>query len=223
MDLKKYNLDNWRNRLIVFEGIDRTGKTSVAKAIAKLLNDNGVETAFTFQPGDIEWGPLASTMRSLCKDKRWNLHPLSNFFAFQLDRVEVTDKVIVPALEAGKTVISDRWNYSTYAYQMHGKQLIKEHDIPEEVLSWLMETAITSKDPDIVFYFPEKLDVDRVDDTNDEFDHESDTFMSRVDSAYEELYEKNKDTWIKVTPGKSVEETVNTVLGLMELYCVRKN
>lgn len=209
------NLSLWKNKLIVFEGGDKTGKTSVAQALSDYLNKNGIKTHFTFQPGDTNWGPLAATMRSICKDRRWNLHPLANFFAFQLDRVEQTDKIIVPALTSGDTVISDRWNYSTYAYQIYGKGLITEYNMPEDVLNWLMETAITSREPDYVFYFPEKLNVERHDNANDAFDHADDAFMSRVHSAYEVLCEKY-DNWIRVSPGNSVEATLDIVLGLME-------
>ena len=205
------NLDKWKNKLIIFEGGDSTGKTSVAKALTKYLNNNGIETVFTFQPGDINWGTNAAITRSWCKDKRHNLHPLANFFAFQLDRVEQTDKIIVPALAEGQTVISDRWNYSTIAYQMYGKQLIEKYKMPEDVLNWLLTTAITSKEPDKVFYFPEKLNVDREDSKDDLFDNASSSFIDRVHNAYEDLYEK-ADNWVKIKPGISIEETLERVL-----------
>ena len=204
-------MEKWKNKLIVFEGGDSTGGTSVSKALAKYLNDEGIETVWTFQPGDINWGTNAAITRSWCKDKRHNLHPLANFFAFQLDRVEQTSKIIVPALEAGKTVISDRWNYSTIAYQLYGKQLLEKYNMPEDVLNWLLTTAITSKEPDHVFYFPEKLNVGRIDDKDDLFDNAGDAFVSRVSDAYENMYEK-ADNWFRITPGSSVEETLRKVL-----------
>lgn len=207
------DLQWWRNRLIVFEGGDSNGKSSVANLLVDHLNNNNIETILTFQPGDTNWGPLASMFRSLCKDKRWNLHPLSNFFAFQLDRVEVTDKVVTPALAEGKTVISDRWNYSTYAYQMYGKELITKYGVPTAVLNWLMQTAITSRDPDYVFYFPEKIKSNRKDDKNDEFDNAPNDFMRRVDEAYERMY-NHYDNWIRVNPGKSAEETLQKILNM---------
>lgn len=208
------SLEQWKNKLIIFEGGDKTGKTSVAKALTKYLNNNGIETVFTFQPGDIQWGTNAAITQSWCKDKRHNLHPLANFFAFQLDRVEQTDKIIVPALVEGKTVISDRWNYSTIAYQMYGKQLIKKYDMPEDVLNWLLTTAITSKEPDHIFYFPEKLNVNRENNKDDLFDNEEDLFINRVHNAYEDMYEK-ANNWFRITPGSSVEETLRKVLDAM--------
>ncbi len=208
------DLEKWKNKLIVFEGQDKTGKSSVAKALVEYLNNNNIKTVFSFQPGDENWGPMAAMMRSLCKDKRWNLHPLANFFAFQLDRVEQTDKVVAPALERGETVISDRWNYSTKAYQLYGKGLISDYNMPEEVLNWLLEAAIISREPDHVFYFPEKLNVVRHDSINDEFDNAGDDFMTRVHNAYEQMY-NDSNNWIRITPGNSVDETLESVLGYM--------
>jgi len=213
---EKYDLSKWKNKLCVFEGADFSGKSSTAQMLVEYLNKNGIETIFTFQPGDTNWGPLAPLIRGLCKDKRWDLHPLSNFFAFQLDRVEQTSKVVVPALEQGKTVISDRWNYSTYAYQLYGKELVTKYNMPKEVLEWLLEAAITSRSPDHVFYFPEKIKVhSRQNDGNDAFDNAGDSFMGRVHNAYEDLANKNSN-WIRVSPGSSVEETMHIVLSLME-------
>jgi len=210
-----HNIEKWKNKLIVFEGSDCTSKSSVANLLVDYLNKNSIDTIFTFQPGDSNWGPLAPLLRSLCKDKRWDLHPLANFFAFQLDRVEQTSKVVVPALNEGKTVVSDRWNYSTYAYQLYGKELVTKYNMPKDVLEWLLETAIISRSPDYVFYFPEKINIDRKDDVNDAFDRASEDFFGRVHEAYEDLANKNSN-WIRVLPGYSAEDTMNKILGIMD-------
>jgi dTMP kinase len=203
---------DFRNKLIVFEGQDSTGKSSVATLLNTYLNKNNIPSVFTFQPGDTTYGTHAVLMRSMCKDKRYDLHPLANFFAFQLDRVEQTAKVVVPALEQGKTVISDRWNYSTYAYQLYGQQLIEKLDMPKQVAEWLLETAIISRKPDMVFYFPHKIVSNRKDDPNDNFDALGSEFFNRVHGAYEELAERFN--WIRVTPGSSAEDTLNKILAM---------
>ncbi len=204
------NIERFRNKLIVFAGSDRCGKSSVAQLLYKYLNDNGVDTVFTFQPGDSAYGTFAPMMRSLCKDKRYNLHPLANMFAFLLDRVEQTSKIIEPSLKEGKTVISDRWSYCTYAYQLKGKQMLGSYGIDEHVADWLISSASICREPDIVFYFPEKLNVKRDDDPNDNFDAASDDFMDRVHEGYEEL--AVRFNWIRVLPGVSAEDTLNRIL-----------
>jgi dTMP kinase len=209
------DLSLWKNKLIVFEGGDKTGKTSVAKALVEYLNENGGDAIFTFQPGDPNWGVIAPQMRSMCKDKRWDLHPMATFHAFQLDRIEQIDKVIIPALKAGKTVVSDRWNFSTFAYQLHGQQLLKEYNMPKDVMDWLLNSSNICQSPNNVFYFPEKLDVKREEEAFYQYESVGDNFMDRVHNAYETLNNTN-DNWIRVTPGSSVKATLTSVLDLME-------
>jgi dTMP kinase len=208
-------MDKLRNKLIVFEGGDRTGKSSVAQLLNKHLNDNDIPSILTFQPGDTRWGIEATIMRSLCKDKRHNLHPLSNFFAFLLDRVEVTDKIVNPYLADGYTVISDRWHYSTVAYQLHGKQLLEKYQMPKDVLEWLNDLAIQSKEPDLVVYFPEKLEVYRDSDDNDQFENVEDTFFDRVHKAYEEMAQR--DNWLRMLPGDSEKDTFANLLEKLDV------
>jgi dTMP kinase len=205
-------LENLRNKLIVFEGSDKTGKTSVAKLLVDELNGNGIPAIFTFQPGDPNWGTEAVLMRSLCKDKRHNLHPLANLFAFLLDRVEQTSKVVKPALDEGKTVVSDRWWHSTIAYQFHGKKIITDYNLDEKFATTLNKVASMYLEPDYVFYFPVQLEVDRKDDINDQFDNSEEKFKKRVNAAYKML--ATQLDFIKVLPGKDAEETLNNILGI---------
>jgi dTMP kinase len=204
------NLERFRNKLIVFEGADLTGKTSVAKMMVDRLNENGIQAIFTFQPGDTNYGVTAPLFRSLCKDKRWNLHPMTNFFLFFADKVEQADKVIKPALENGTTVISDRWWYSTYAYQYYGKEIKDEWGLPEDLGEFLNYTSVLNLEPDITYYFPQKLEVDREKDENDQFETSDDDFFERVHKAYERLA---KDfNFRRVLPSSTAEETLENIL-----------
>ena len=204
-------LNKLRNKLIIFEGSDETGKTTVAQLLNTFLNENGVESIFTFQPGDSNWGQYAPTIRSFCKDQRWDLHELSRFFAFQLDKVEHVSKVIMPNRLQKKTIISDRWSYSTYAYQFHGQELAKKYEIPEETVKWFMTMPIFNIVPDYVFYFPEKIKKHtRENDSNDLFDEAGEAFFNRVHLAYEDLAKNNQ--WIRILPENSAEKTMLTIL-----------
>lgn len=205
------NLERFRNKLIVFEGYDKTGKSSVAKLLADTLETEGIPTVFTFQPGDTAWGTDAAIMRSMCIDKRHNLHPLSNLFAFLLDRTEQVDKIIIPALREGKTVISDRWWYSTIAYQFYGKQLMDSFLLNKDFAYWLNSVASLNYTPDVVFYFPETLNIDREIDQNDQFEMAEDSFGERVRKAYEFMaYELEEFQVVK--PGNNALDTLKILL-----------
>jgi len=204
------NYEIFRNKLCVFEGADSVGKSSVAKILAEKLSLHGmIESIFTFQPGDTAYGKHAETIRSFCKDKRYGFHELSNLFLFLADRVEVTDKVVRPALEAGKTVISDRWSYSTVAYQLCGKQLADR--LPQAVVDWLLGSDINlCPEPDYVFYFPQKILSSRPEDHNDTFETAGGDFFSRVHEAYDIM--SGAKNWYRIYPGESAEETVDDIL-----------
>jgi dTMP kinase len=198
------NLDIFRNKLICFEGGDSTGKTSTSKELALYLNEKKIPTVWTFQPGDNMYGTHAAFIRSLCKDSRWELSAEANLFAFLLDRAEVTNKVILPALQEGKTVISDRLQYSTVAYQLYGKQLIDK--CWGETLETLLEQL--GPEPDMTFYFPEHLKMgnDRENNTYDQFEHNGHSFMDRVHEAYSVM--SAKYNWIKILPGDTPKATM---------------
>ena len=204
------DVEKLKNKLIILEGPDRAGKSSIGQLLADYLNKNKISTILTYQPGDLNWGVDAALVRSLCKDSRHNLHPLSNFFAFQLDRVEQIDKIVEPALKSGKTVISDRWSYSTIAYQLYGQQLLEKYKIPKAVLDWLISSAIITKEPDYVLYFYKKVS-NEVPNKYDKFDNANNSFMQRVNDAYEMMYKKYNN-WIKIESGNNSEETLKNIL-----------
>ena len=220
IDPRLETLEKLKGRLLVAEGFDMTGKTSVSKLLVERLRASGIESIFTFQPGDGRYGEHASTIRSFCKEKKWDIHPLANYLLFLADKVEVCSKVIKPALERGETVISDRWSYSTVAYQIFGKELYKE--LPDEVWEFLDKKTVLDLEPDFVFYFPEQLqNTERKHDAGDQWETAGDAFNHRVRRAYENQFEdgfftfKNGDSktqWIRVLPAESAEATLERLL-----------
>lgn len=209
------SLDKFRNRLIVLEGLDECGKTTVGKLLVQKLNDNDIPAIFTFQPGDVEYGIHASILRSMCKDKRWNLHPLSNMFAFYIDKIEQVTKIVMPALERGVAVVSDRWLFSTVAYQECGKKMRERFDMSPEVCDWLNNISEMYVTPDVIMYFSEKItNIQGVRDSdaksNDLFESASDMFKKRVHESYEQ--QAIMHDFKRVVLGKTAEETLENIL-----------
>jgi dTMP kinase len=99
---------------ITFEGIDNSGKTTVLKGLADVLQNDGYDVVTTREPGGT---PLGEQIRQIVltnKDIDLNTKALM----INAVRKHHTETVIVPALEAGKIVLCDRYIDSTYAYQM---------------------------------------------------------------------------------------------------------
>jgi dTMP kinase len=96
-----------KGKLITLEGIDGTGKSS----IARMLQNKFPEAVFTREPTHSWIGNAVKTSIESDTD------PLAELFLFVADHAEHIAKVIKPALLEGKNVISDRYSDSRYAYQ----------------------------------------------------------------------------------------------------------
>ena len=104
-----------RGLFITFEGIDGSGKSSQSRALAKILTDRGTEVVWTREPGG---SPGAEAIRNLLVQgdtDRWS--PETEILLFTAARRDHLERTIQPALDAGKTVISDRFADSTRVYQ----------------------------------------------------------------------------------------------------------
>lgn len=102
-------------RFITFEGIDGSGKSTQARALAQHLTDAGQPVVLTREPGG---SPGAEEIRSLLltgTPDRWSAE--TEILLFTAARRDHLEKTITPALAAGKTVISDRFADSTRVYQ----------------------------------------------------------------------------------------------------------
>lgn len=100
--------------LIVLEGIDGTGKTTLAAELAEALRARGQSVLTTFEPTH---GPYGQRLRALATQGRDDVTPQEETELFIADRREHVAEVIRPALDEGCMVIMDRYYYSTMAYQ----------------------------------------------------------------------------------------------------------
>jgi dTMP kinase len=110
-------LSGARGRFIVFEGGEGSGKSTASAAVVERLEAAGVPVLHTREPGGTPAGEL---VRTLLHEP---LTPWAELFAFLVARSQLVATVIRPALEAGTTVICDRFAPSTFAYQVHARGL----------------------------------------------------------------------------------------------------
>lgn len=107
---------------IVFEGIDGTGKTTHAKKLAERLRAEGVDVVEVHDPGGTA---LGDRLREILLHGGEDL-PIcrkSELLLYLAARAQLTEDVIVPALERGAVVIADRFHLSTLVYQGVGRNL----------------------------------------------------------------------------------------------------
>lgn len=131
-----------RGFFIVLEGIDGTGKTTQAGLLAEALRTRGHQVVLTREPSD---GPAGEKIRNYLKGPIRYLTADQELALFMADRREHVDAVIRPALEQGRVVISDRYYFSSAAYQgalgLDPQWIMAEHE------------KFKAPRPDLVFFF----------------------------------------------------------------------
>lgn len=170
-----------RGRFIVFEGIDGSGKTTQAKAIAEWLPTSGLipegrKVVLTREPGAT---PVGATIREMVLHGRDDLDPVAELLLFAADRAQHVATVIKPALERGDWVVCDRFTGSTIAYQGYGRG----HDL--QVIDQVNAISTGGLEPDLVIWL--SLDVFTAANRmggEDRFEDQEIDFMRRVHQGY---------------------------------------
>jgi len=124
---------------IAFEGGEGSGKSTQARRLAERL---GPPTVLTFEPGD---SPLGAEVRRLVLDSPdLDITDRAEALLMAADRAQHVAEVVEPALDAGRTVICDRFAGSSVAYQGYGRQL------PAGEVEQLSRWASQGRWPDLI-------------------------------------------------------------------------
>ena len=131
-----------RGFLIVFEGIDGTGKSTQCELLAKSLTERDMLNIALAEPTRGTWG---TKIRRLLSEGRQGISPQEELSWFVNDRKEDIELNIMPALQDNKVVLMDRYYFSTAAYQgalgLDPDQIRLENEtfapIPDRVLIFL--------------------------------------------------------------------------------------
>src|SRR5215469_3761335 len=110
-----------RGKFITFEGLDGCGKTTQMEKLAAVLRAEGIEVITTREPGGTEIGERIRTV--LLDSRTAGLDPMAEMALMFASRAQQLAQVVLPAIEAGKWVLCDRYIDSTEAYQGGGRQL----------------------------------------------------------------------------------------------------
>jgi dTMP kinase len=104
-----------RGRFITLEGGEGVGKSTQLKALAQALRDRGVDLVTTREPGGSDGAEKIRELLLTGDEDRWS--PQAEALLFAAARTDHVDKVVSPAVRAGKWVLSDRFIDSSLAYQ----------------------------------------------------------------------------------------------------------
>jgi len=166
-----------KGRFITFEGIDGAGKSTHIDAVAQRLRDAGATVVCTREPGGT---PLAERVREMVLHTTMDvLTEALLVFAARHDHIR---QVIVPALEAGHTVLCDRFTDATFAYQGGGR------GAPVAMLEQLEKLVQGELQPTLTIWFdlPAGMAAQRRAQAReaDRFEQQDLAFFERVREAY---------------------------------------
>ena len=177
-----------RGRFLVLEGIDGCGKTTQLSALARWLPGSGllpagVDLVVTREPGGTA---LGRSLRRLLLHSSGEEAPCATaeLLLYAADRAQHVATTILPALERGDWVLSDRFAGSTAAYQGHGRGLSLA------LIEQLETIATAGLDPDLTLWLdlaPDLALARRGDRAADRIEASGETFLRRVAAGFEAL------------------------------------
>jgi len=194
------------------EGCEGVGKSTLIEHLKKYFLNNNIDFIFTKEPGATKEG---QALRKILLDKTIKLEPLSETFLLLADRLEHVRKIIKPALEKNKNVLSDRYLDSTYAYQGAGRKIDKDK------LDQLIK-PLKFPEPDLTIYLDlpveEGIKRAKVRDKLDRFEEEEIDFFERIRNSYLDLAKENSHRIFIIDAAQNESEVFN-----LAKECIEKN
>lgn len=169
---------------LVFEGIEGSGKSTQARALAEWLGERGIPAHLCREPGGTEIG---EAIRALVLEGG-DIPARTELLLMLAARATFVEEVVGPRLEAGEVVIADRYELSTLAYQGYGRGL------PLEDVRRLNAFATRGLAPDLTIIIDLPLEVGEArraaaGKRSDRIESAGEAFHRRVAEAYRLLAE----------------------------------
>lgn len=203
-------------RLIVFEGVDYCGKTTQLDYAESFLKGKGLDVVRFREPGGTKTG---ERIRELLLDKgQVEMKATTEVLLFFASRMQLLEEKVLPLLSGGKTVLLDRYWYSTAAYQGPFIEMPRWEGHGEHWVGGLAETMLHLPKPDLVVYLdgdPEKL-APRKTGEKDRFEERGVEFQKKVRAAYLMMAQR-RNYYFKVVnaeqPIEVVRKEIEGILG----------
>lgn len=207
-----------RGIFISFEGGEGSGKSLQAKLLSEHLQKSGRDVVLTREPGGTAAGERIREI--VLHAQEIALSPEAQVLLYNTARAQNVREVIVPALEAGRIVIADRFFDSTMAYQGYG------HGVPLEQIRTVTALACGDLVPDRTFLLDIPVDVGlsrsgwRAQSKWDRFEVLDTAFHTRVRDGYVRLAKAEPRRWAVIDAHrdqtaieKDVRREVDALLG----------
>ncbi|MHC1756439.1 MAG: dTMP kinase [Methanosarcina sp.] len=194
-----------RGKLITLEGIDGSGKSTVAKKIQENHKISVFEPIFTREPtrGTLTGNAVEKAIQS-------DTDQLAELFLFTADHAEHLAKLVKPALENGKIVISDRYSDSRYAYQ--GITLKNRLEKPLEWVRSLHKSWTVVPDLTFLFDIEPEIAVERCGKRGEQTKFEKIEFLKGVREIFLNLAAEEPERFVVIDASCSPEDVERNVV-----------
>jgi dTMP kinase len=198
---------------IAFEGGDGAGKSTQAAELAGALRSRGFAVLQTREPGGT---PIGEKLRSLVLDHgHGHIDARTEALIFAASRAAHADQVILPALERGEIVLTDRYIDSSVAYQGAGRGL------GTVAVRQLNEWATSGLQPDLTVLLDVDPAVGRLrrtagDAAEDRMESEADEFLARIRTAVLDLAADRPDHYLVLPAGQPLTELAGLILARVD-------
>jgi dTMP kinase len=191
-----------RGRYIAFEGLEGCGKSTHVTRLAEAIG--GITTR---EPGGTAIG--AALRAAMLDTKNTMLSPRAEALMMSADRAQHIDELVVPALTAGKHVVSDRSAFSSLAYQGYGRLL--NIDELKRFNSW----AIQDNWPELVIFIDVPIDqlLERLQKRElDRFEREDRSFFERIYTGFHTMAAAEPGRWMIIDGTPAKDEVQSAIL-----------
>ena len=199
---------------ITFEGPEGSGKSTQVELLAKALADKGLSCETSREPGGTTF---ADSLRAILLDKSTGeISPRAELLLLQTARADHVEKIIKPAIDAGKVVICDRFTDSSLAYQGGGRGL------EARTIHKLNDFATGGISPDITFILdvPPEVGLERARGyglkEHDRLESEDLSFHKRVRNTFLELAKNDPERYLLLCGTDDVHEIARKIISKVE-------
>ena len=201
-----------RGRFITLEGGEGVGKSTQVKALAEALRDRGIDVLVTREPGGSEGAEKIRELLLGGEEDRWGAR--SEALLFAAARADHVERVIRPALEIGRWVLSDRFVDSSLAYQGGAGGL------GIETIREINAFGIAGEYPDRTFVLLSDQGSGRARErdsgASDRIGGRSDDYHRRVEAAFRIIAAEEPERVQLVDASGSAEEVTKRLLAALE-------
>ena len=182
------------------EGSEGVGKSTLIESLKDFFKEKKIDFLFTREPGGTKEG---QEIRKILLEQSFDLNPYAETFLLLADRIQHVERIIRPALQSNKHVLSDRYVESTFAYQGAGRGLNQR-----ELEGFIKNLNFPKPNLTIYLDLPVQEGLKRVKNRGktDRFEREDLIFFEKIRNFYLDLVKKDPQRYFLIDASIPIDE-----------------